>query len=159
MFRPLAWTKTLAMAFSSMLAITVVPVLMLLFIRGRRLRPRGGQSHLAFLHRRFICRSSDGACAIARSRSSPSCAVRAATLPLLFKIGSQFMPPLYEGSMLYMPTALPGHFDRLGVASDAGAGSDHPRVSRGRERLRHGRTLRQRDRQRADWTCSTRRSC
>ena len=39
MFRPLAYTKSFAIAFSSVLAITVVPVLMVLFIRGRRLRP------------------------------------------------------------------------------------------------------------------------
>ena len=49
MFRPLAYTKSFAIAFSSVLAITVVPVLMVLFIRGKRLRPEERQPHLALL--------------------------------------------------------------------------------------------------------------
>jgi len=48
------------------------------------------------------------------------------TIPLLFKIGSQFMPPLYEGSSLYMPTALPGISICVGRRPDAEAGPDHP---------------------------------
>ncbi len=72
MFRPLAWTKTLAVGFSSVLAITLVPVLMILFIRGR-LIPEARNPISRITH-----------------------------------IGSQFMPPLFEGSALYMPTALPG---------------------------------------------------
>ena len=46
MFRPLAWTKTLAVGFSSILAITLVPVLMVLLIRGK-LRPESRKSNLA----------------------------------------------------------------------------------------------------------------
>src|SRR5579883_3365471 len=105
MFSPLAWTKTLAIAFSSVLAITLVPVLMPLFIRGR-LRPEGANPISRFTqafylpvlrfslrHRRLVLAAAV-ACLIA-------------TYPLAKGIGSQFMPPLYEGSALYMPSALP----------------------------------------------------
>jgi Cu(I)/Ag(I) efflux system membrane protein CusA/SilA len=106
MFRPLAWTKTLAVAFSSLLAITLVPVLMLIFIRGH-LRPesenifsRWTQAlYLPVLH---LC---------LRYRKTTlliNLVFLVATAPLALRMGSQFMPPLYEGSSLYMPTALPG---------------------------------------------------
>jgi Cu(I)/Ag(I) efflux system membrane protein CusA/SilA len=106
MFRPLAWTKTLAVGSSSILAITLVPVLMVMLIRGR-LRPERANPIsritqaiylpiLRFcLHHRWLTI----ACNLL---------FLAVTLPLAFHLGSQFMPPLYEGSALYMPTALPG---------------------------------------------------
>ena len=63
MFRPLAYTKTFAITFSSILAITIVPILMVLLIRGRRFgRKQRIRSRASF--RGCICRSSDGACAI-----------------------------------------------------------------------------------------------
>jgi Cu(I)/Ag(I) efflux system membrane protein CusA/SilA len=106
MFRPLAWTKTLAVGFSSLLAITLVPVLMLVFIRGRlRSESRNPLSvvtqalYLPVLH---LC---------LRFRKTTlllNLIFLVVTLPLALKIGSQFMPPLFEGSSLYMPTALPG---------------------------------------------------
>jgi Cu(I)/Ag(I) efflux system membrane protein CusA/SilA len=106
MFRPLAWTKTLAVGFSSLLAITVVPVLMVMWIRGR-LRPetdnpfaRASQSIYRSVLR-WCLRHRTAALAL-------NLAFLIATFPLAFKLGSQFMPPLYEGSALYMPTALPG---------------------------------------------------
>lgn len=107
MFRPLADTKTLAMTFSSMLAITIVPVLMILLIRGRRLRPEQENPISRFFQMLYLpvirwC---------LRHRwitIGANVLFLALTLPLAFKIGSQFMPPLFEGSMLYMPTALPG---------------------------------------------------
>ena len=106
MFRPLAWTKTLAVGFSSLLAITLVPVLMLLFIRGR-LRPESQNPVSRFTQALYLpvlrlC---------LRFRKTIlliNLAFLALTLPLAVRIGSQFMPPLYEGSSLYMPTALPG---------------------------------------------------
>ena len=107
MFRPLAWTKTLAVGFSSLLAITLVPVLMLLFIRGR-LRPESQNPDFA-LHAGDL---SAGAALVpalsARPRLLLNLRFLAVTLPLAFELGSQFMPPLFEGSSLYMPTALPG---------------------------------------------------
>jgi Cu(I)/Ag(I) efflux system membrane protein CusA/SilA len=106
MFRPLAWTKTLSVGFASVLAITLVPVLMLLFIRGR-LTPESGNpisrlTQAIYLPVLKLC---------LRYRKTTlliNVIFLALTLPIAFSIGSQFMPPLYEGSALYMPTALPG---------------------------------------------------
>jgi len=106
MFRPLAWTKTSALAFSSLLSITLVPVLMPLFIRGR-LRPES-QNPAARITQaiylpvlRWCLRHWKLVIAI-------NLIFLAITIPLYFKLGSQFMPALYEGSALYMPSALPG---------------------------------------------------
>jgi Cu(I)/Ag(I) efflux system membrane protein CusA/SilA len=106
MFRPLAWTKTLSVAFSSILAITLVPVLMMIFIRGR-LRPEGTNpfsrwTQALYLPVLRLC---------LRYRKTTlllNLIFLAVTLPIAWRLGSQFMPPLYEGSSLYMPTALPG---------------------------------------------------
>jgi len=106
MFRPLAWTKTLAVAFSSILAITLVPVLMILFIRGRLIpesrNPISRFTQALYLPVLRLC---------LRFRKTTlllNLLFLVITLPLALKIGSQFMPPLFEGSALYMPTALPG---------------------------------------------------
>jgi Cu(I)/Ag(I) efflux system membrane protein CusA/SilA len=106
MFRPLVWTKTLAVGSSSILAITLVPVLMVLLIRGK-LRPEHANPvsrltqalYLPVL--RFCLRHRVLTIAL-------NLLFLLATLPIVFKLGSQFMPPLYEGSALYMPTSLPG---------------------------------------------------
>lgn len=106
MFRPLAWTKTLAVAFSSILSITLVPVLMVIFIRGR-LRPESQNPVSRFTTALYLpvlrlC---------LRYRKTTllvNLVFLLVTFPLALRIGSQFMPPLYEGSSLYMPTALPG---------------------------------------------------
>jgi len=106
MFRPLAWTKTLSVAFSSFLAITIVPALMVLFIRGR-LRPEPANPVSRFTQAlylpvlRFALRWPWLTIAL-------NLIFLAATIPLAFRLGSQFMPSLYEGSSLYMPTSLPG---------------------------------------------------
>jgi copper/silver efflux system protein len=106
MFRPLAWTKTLAVGFSSVLAISLVPVLMILFIRGK-LRPESKNpisriTQALYLPVLRLC---------LRYRKTTlllNLVFLLLTLPLALTIGSQFMPPLFEGSALYMPTALPG---------------------------------------------------
>jgi Cu(I)/Ag(I) efflux system membrane protein CusA/SilA len=106
MFKPLAWTKTLAVGFSSFLAITLVPVLMVMFIKGK-LRPES---------RNPISRVTQGLylpvlrlCLKYRKTTLlVNLVFLLVTFPLMFKIGSQFMPALYEGSSLYMPTSLPG---------------------------------------------------
>lgn len=106
MFRPLAWTKTLSVAFSSLLAITLVPVLMLIFIRGH-LRPESANPFSRWTQAlylpvlRFCLRHRKATLLL-------NLIFLAVTIPLAWRIGSQFMPPLYEGSSLYMPTALPG---------------------------------------------------
>jgi Cu(I)/Ag(I) efflux system membrane protein CusA/SilA len=106
MFHPLAWTKTLAVGFSSVLAVSLVPVLMILFIRGK-LRPESKNpmsrvTQAIYLPVLRLC---------LRYRKTTlllNLLFLLVTLPLALKIGSQFMPPLFEGSSLYMPTALPG---------------------------------------------------
>ncbi len=106
MFRPLAWTKTIAVGCSSILAITLVPALMVLLIRGK-LRPESANPVSRFtqalylpvlrfcLHHRMLTLVLN-------------LIFLAATAPLAWRLGSQFMPPLYEGAALYMPTSLPG---------------------------------------------------
>jgi Cu(I)/Ag(I) efflux system membrane protein CusA/SilA len=107
MFRPLAFTKTFAMVFAALLSITLVPVLMTIFIRGRNLTPevRNPVS-------RFFTALYDPVLRLALRWQWTALLVNFAvvplTVPLLFLLGSEFMPPLYEGSILYMPTAPPG---------------------------------------------------
>ena len=107
MFRPLAFTKTFAMVFASILSITLVPVLMTIFIRGKRLRPETANPVSRFFTAlyapilRLALRWKWTALIV-------NFAVVPLTIPLLMVIGSEFMPPLYEGSFLYMPTAPPG---------------------------------------------------
>ena len=106
MFRPLAWTKTLAVGFSSLLAITLVPPLMLMFIRGR-LRPESRNpisrvTQAIYMPILKLCLRFPMATLLL------NLVFLAVTFPLAFKLGSQFMPPLFEGAALYMPTALPG---------------------------------------------------
>lgn len=106
MFRPLAWTKTLAVGSSSILAITLVPVLMVMLIRGK-LRPERANPisritqaiYLPIL--KFCLRFRWLTIAV-------NLIFLVVTFPLALHLGSQFMPPLFEGSTLYMPTALPG---------------------------------------------------
>ena len=92
---------------TSVLSITLVPVLMTVFIRGRRLRPESANPIARFFTWLYapVLRLALG---WRWTALVVNFAVVPLTLPLLFTIGSEFMPPLYEGSMLYMPTAPPG---------------------------------------------------
>ncbi|HEX8892637.1 MAG TPA: CusA/CzcA family heavy metal efflux RND transporter [Terriglobales bacterium] len=106
MFRPLAWTKTLALVFSSLLSITLVPALMPLFVRGRlrseAQNPAARTTKTIYLPvLRWCLRHWKLVLAV-------NLIFLAVTIPLYFRLGSQFMPALYEGSSLYMPNALPG---------------------------------------------------
>ena len=123
MFRPLAFTKTFAMASASLLSITLVPVLMTLFLRGRRLRPEAANP----FYRLSIAIYEPVLRLALRWKWTAllvNMAVVPLTIPLIFLLGSEFMPPLYEGSLLYMPTSPPGHVDHRGHAAAAGAGQD-----------------------------------
>ncbi len=107
MFRPLAWTKTFAITFSSILAITIVPILMVLLIRGRNIRDEGHNPISRFFQ--WVYLPVIRWCLRHRWLTiAANLIFLALTLPLAFGIGSQFMPPLFEGSTVYMPTALPG---------------------------------------------------
>jgi copper/silver efflux system protein len=107
MFRPLAFTKTFAMMAASILSITLVPVLMIIFIRGKRLKPESQNPMsrvCAWIYEpilRLALRWKWSALLV-------NFAVIPLTVPLLFMIGSEFMPPLFEGAQLYMPTSPPG---------------------------------------------------
>jgi Cu(I)/Ag(I) efflux system membrane protein CusA/SilA len=109
MFKPLAFTKTFAMAASSILAITLVPVLMTLFIKGRNLKPESENPVSKFfikIYRPFI----RWALKYKWTALIINFAVVPATVLLLvfYPIGSEFMPPLYEGTIFYMPITSPG---------------------------------------------------
>jgi Cu(I)/Ag(I) efflux system membrane protein CusA/SilA len=106
LFTPLAWTKSLSMAAASLLAITVVPVAMGLFIRGKIFREDRNPvarglivGYLPLL--RWVLRNR---------WPTVGAAIALAVLTWIpfQRIGSEFMPPLNEGSLLYMPTTLPG---------------------------------------------------
>ena len=106
LFKPLAYTKTFAMLFSSFLAITLTPVLMTLFIRGKIL-PEDKNPIIVFLGKLYKPR-------VAFSLKYPKAVIAAAVLLIaltvypIVKLGSEFMPPLYEGSLFYMPVTMPG---------------------------------------------------
>jgi Cu(I)/Ag(I) efflux system membrane protein CusA/SilA len=106
LFQPLAWTKTLAMAAAALLSVTLVPVAMSLFIRGRLHAERRNPISRTLIR---VYRPVIGF--VLRNRW-PVIAGAAATLILasipFTRIGSEFMPPLNEGTILYMPTTLPG---------------------------------------------------
>jgi copper/silver efflux system protein len=107
MFRPLAYTKTFAMASATVLSITLVPALMSLFLRGRRLRPEASNP----FYRASIAVYEPILRTALRWKWTTlvvNMAVVPLTIPLVFLLGSEFMPPLYEGSLLYMPTSPPG---------------------------------------------------
>ncbi|MFO9560746.1 efflux RND transporter permease subunit, partial [Legionella pneumophila serogroup 1] len=106
LFSPLAYTKNLAIFMSALLAITLIPVLLPLLVRGRIIPE---QKHpitrlmqtmyapvlkLALRYRKFVM--------------GIAIVLAMATIPLYKLIGSEFMPPLYEGTILYMPVTLPG---------------------------------------------------
>ena len=106
LFRPLAFTKTFAMAAASLLSVTLVPVTMGLFIRGRVWREQANPVNRWLIagYRPLIAR-------VLRYRWT---VIGAAGVVLVLtwipwkKIGSEFMPPLGEGTILFMPTTVPG---------------------------------------------------
>src|SRR5438445_9944 len=106
LFQPLAFTKTFAMFFAAFLSITLVPVLMVLLIRGR-IRPetRNPINRLPIALYAPIVRD-----VLRFQKTTITLAVIALilTYPAFARLGSEFMPPLNEGMIFYMPTTLPG---------------------------------------------------
>jgi Cu(I)/Ag(I) efflux system membrane protein CusA/SilA len=106
LFQPLALAKTFSMAFAALFSITLVPALMVTFLKGRivpetknpinRVCVAGYRPLLAF-GLRFRYAVVGGALAL----------LGLSALPLL-RLGSEFMPPLYEGDLMYMPISVPG---------------------------------------------------
>lgn len=106
LFKPLAYTKTFSMFFAALLSITLVPVLMNLLIRGH-ITPESKQPLSRFL-KRFYRPLLDKALKYRRLTLSFALILMASAIYPFSQLGSEFMPPLNEGSILYMPTALPG---------------------------------------------------
>lgn len=106
LFRPLAFTKTYAMGFAAILSMTLTPALAALFIRGRI---RSEEQNP--LNRWLVRAYSPVVRAVVRHRVGVvlgSLILMASTAPAFLSLGSEFMPPLNEGTILYMPTAPPG---------------------------------------------------
>jgi len=106
LFGPLAFTKTYSMAAAAALSVTLIPVLMFYFVRGRIPDERSNPINrfLIFLYRPlldFVLRHPK------TILTASALLVFAAVVPLT-ELGSEFMPPLVEGDLLYMPSALPG---------------------------------------------------
>jgi Cu(I)/Ag(I) efflux system membrane protein CusA/SilA len=106
LFRPLAFTKTFAMFFAAFLSITLAPVLMVLLIRGR-IRPEARNP----VNRLLIALYAPVVRGVLRFRKTTIALAIVAlilTIPAFTRLGSEFMPPLNEGMIFYMPTTLPG---------------------------------------------------
>jgi Cu(I)/Ag(I) efflux system membrane protein CusA/SilA len=106
MFKPLALTKTFAMGAGALLSVTLVPVLMMLFIRGRILPERKNPINraLIWLYRPIIA-------GVLRAKTLTillALVVLGVTAWPLMRLGSEFMPTLDEGTLMYMPVSLPG---------------------------------------------------
>ncbi|MGE3844822.1 MAG: efflux RND transporter permease subunit, partial [Vicinamibacterales bacterium] len=106
LFRPLAFTKTFAMGFAALTSVLIVPYLMVLFIRGRIAPEAQNPVNRALIRAyhpfvRLVLRHRLATLVVA-------VLLMASTIPVVLRLGSEFMPPLYEGSLLYMPIALPG---------------------------------------------------
>ena len=106
LFKPLAYTKTFAMLFSAFLAITLTPVLMTLFIRGK-IRPEEKNHVSLFLHKIYEPVASL-AIRFRKTVIALAIIIMVLTVYPFMKLGSEFMPPLYEGSLFYMPVTMPG---------------------------------------------------
>ena len=106
MFAPLAFTKTYAMAAAAGLAVTLVPVLMGYFVRGRI--PSEGANPLNRLLIAGYRPLLRAALAWPKATLVVAALALAATAWPVSQLGGEFMPPLDEGDLLYMPTALPG---------------------------------------------------
>ena len=105
MFKPLAWTKTFAMGFAALVSVTLAPALLVALVRGR-VRPE----HEHPVSRALIAAYKPFAwVALKNPRSTIAIGLAAllSAVPLGMDLGHEFMPPLNEGDILYMPTTFP----------------------------------------------------
>ncbi|WP_136513312.1 efflux RND transporter permease subunit [Geomonas edaphica] len=105
MFHPLAFTKTFSMMGSAFIAITLVPVLMYFFMKGK-MPPESSNPVSSFFIKLY---SPVIRCVLKWKKTTIALNVvaLAIAIPMFMSIGSEFMPPLDEGSLLYMPVTLP----------------------------------------------------
>jgi Cu(I)/Ag(I) efflux system membrane protein CusA/SilA len=126
LFKPLAYTKNFAMFFAAILSITLAPALVTIFIRVKKFNIRDsffgrfinaafvGEIHSEEKHpvSKFLFKYYGPAVDFVLKRPKQviiaAIAVMAVSLPFFFTLGKEFMPPLNEGSILYMPTTMPG---------------------------------------------------
>ncbi len=106
LFSPLAFTKTYAMGFAAIFSITVVPVLMLWLIRGKIRKEEENPINRWFIH--MYKPLLNGALKKKYLTLMLAFALLCSMIWPIAKTGSEFMPALYEGELLYMPTTLPG---------------------------------------------------
>ncbi len=106
LFRPLAFTKTYAMAGAAILAVTIVPVLIGYLVRGKIRKEEENPIT------RFLVKIYHPVVDFVMKRRwwvmGAAVVIMLVTIIPFSKLGSEFMPPLYEGDLLYMPTTLPG---------------------------------------------------
>ena len=106
LFTPLAYTKTFSMLFATALSVTLAPVLMVLLIRGRiRAETKNPLNWLLITLYRPILSS---ALRVRWLTLGLAVVVVGFTAPIFSRLGAEFMPPLNEGTILYMPTTVPG---------------------------------------------------
>jgi len=120
LFKPLAWSKTFAMAISAVLAVTFNPALRMLLLRIKPFNSKianaliVGKYHPEEKHpvSRILFRLYEPVCRFVMKYPKliviGAVVLFLATIPVYLKLGSEFMPPLWEGSILYMPTTMPG---------------------------------------------------
>ncbi len=126
LFRPLAYSKNLAMAIAAILAVTLDPAMRMLFTRMdyKHFKPKWvsnvvntvtvGRYYPEEKHpvSRILFRIYEPVCEFVlkyrKATIAGALVLMVATVPIFFKLGSEFMPPLNEGTILYMPTTLPG---------------------------------------------------
>jgi Cu(I)/Ag(I) efflux system membrane protein CusA/SilA len=108
LFKPLAWSKTFAMAIAAVLVITLNPALRMMFTSGKgNYYPEHKHPISSVLFKiyepvcRFVLRH-------AKATIAASVLMVLLTIPVFLKLGSEFMPSLWEGQILYMPTTMPG---------------------------------------------------
>ena len=106
LFSPLAWTKTFILLFDAFIAVTLVPVLISFFLKGKKFRPESKNPANNFLQKLYspvisMClkwrKTTIGVNVLALCIS----------IPMVMSLGTEFMPPLDEGSILFMPVTLP----------------------------------------------------
>jgi len=106
LFKPLAFTKTFAMGGASLLAVTLIPVLMVYFIRGRI--PKEEKNPLSRAAQALYRPALHLVLRFPKTAIGVALILMAVTVYPFMKLGSEFMPPLDEGDLLYMPTTMPG---------------------------------------------------
>ena len=120
LFKPLAWSKTFAMAIAAVLVVTLNPALRMLLLRVKPYRSKIANALLVGKYypeeqhpvSRILFKIYDPVCRFVlrypKGVIAAALIVMLATVPVYLRLGSEFMPPLWEGSILYMPITMPG---------------------------------------------------